>query len=199
MAFADRSCSTSQDVQEISRFSCLLLLSGRGFSDYPGSVHPLAFYGVAVWPSSSRNGVGILFLRLFEAPSPGPPIPLSTLQPTPHDAACKTQARMDSLLSFPVGLFHPLQHAGLARRTPCGRPTGGHNTEAIYQYDPMTAECWSFSHFWNPMLALRAIAEDEEAEGPYRPWDVNSHVSQPPEAGIAALQSRRSHPDDGTE
>ena len=25
---------------------------------------------------------------------------------------------MDSLLSFPVGLFHPLQHAGLARRTP---------------------------------------------------------------------------------
>ena len=24
---------------------------------------------------------------------------------------------MDSLLSFPVGLFHPLQHAGLSRRT----------------------------------------------------------------------------------
>jgi hypothetical protein len=28
---------------------------------------------------------------------------------------------MDSLLSFPVGLFHPLQHAGLARRTPINR------------------------------------------------------------------------------
>jgi len=25
---------------------------------------------------------------------------------------------MDSLLSFPVGLFHPLQHAGLSRRSP---------------------------------------------------------------------------------
>jgi hypothetical protein len=24
---------------------------------------------------------------------------------------------MDSLFSFPVGLFHPLQHAGLSRRT----------------------------------------------------------------------------------
>jgi hypothetical protein len=24
---------------------------------------------------------------------------------------------MDSLLSFPVGLFHPLQHAGLSRRS----------------------------------------------------------------------------------
>jgi len=28
---------------------------------------------------------------------------------------------MDSLFSFPVGLFHPLQHAGLARRSPVGR------------------------------------------------------------------------------
>ena len=30
---------------------------------------------------------------------------------------------MDSLLSFPVGLFHPLQHAGLSRRSPVGRPS----------------------------------------------------------------------------
>jgi hypothetical protein len=30
---------------------------------------------------------------------------------------------MESLFSFPVGLFHPLQHAGLSRRTPaCRRP-----------------------------------------------------------------------------
>jgi hypothetical protein len=31
---------------------------------------------------------------------------------------------MDSLLSFPVGLFHPLQHAGLSRRSPVGRLLG---------------------------------------------------------------------------
>src|SRR5213595_2824819 len=30
------------------------------------------------------------------------------------------EARMESLFSFPVGLFHPLQHAGLSRRTPVG-------------------------------------------------------------------------------
>src|SRR5882724_9910317 len=30
----------------------------------------------------------------------------------------RLKARMDSLLSFPVGLFDPLQHAGLSRRTP---------------------------------------------------------------------------------
>ncbi len=28
---------------------------------------------------------------------------------------------MDSLFSFPVGLFHPLQHAGLSRRSPVCR------------------------------------------------------------------------------
>src|SRR5262249_24599454 len=36
----------------------------------------------------------------------------------------RLKARMDSLFSFPVGLSHPLQHAGLARRTPSCRPTG---------------------------------------------------------------------------
>ncbi len=34
----------------------------------------------------------------------------------------RLEARMDSLFSFPVGLFHPLQHAGLSRRTPVCRP-----------------------------------------------------------------------------
>src|SRR5436190_567003 len=36
----------------------------------------------------------------------------------------RLEARMDSLLSFPVGLFHPLQHAGLSRRTPRSRLLG---------------------------------------------------------------------------
>src|SRR6202043_1440915 len=37
----------------------------------------------------------------------------------------RLEARMDSLLPFPVGLFHPLQHAGLSRRSPgCRLETG---------------------------------------------------------------------------
>ena len=67
MAFADRPCSADQGVREISRFSCRLFLSVRGFSDYAGSNNPLAVYVVVVLPSSTRNGVGILFHRLFEA------------------------------------------------------------------------------------------------------------------------------------
>src|SRR6266852_1937008 len=42
MAFADRSWSVDQDVQEISRFSCMLFLSVRWFLDYAGPSNPLA-------------------------------------------------------------------------------------------------------------------------------------------------------------
>jgi hypothetical protein len=36
----------------------------------------------------------------------------------------RLEARMDSLFSFPVGLFHPLQHAGLSRRSTYNRDLG---------------------------------------------------------------------------
>jgi hypothetical protein len=79
----------------------MLFLSVRGFLDYAGPSNPLAISVVAVLPSSSPKGVGVLFHRLFEAQYPGPPIPLSTLQTASRDAACKTrgQDRFAALLS----------------------------------------------------------------------------------------------------
>src|SRR6266852_6780147 len=67
MAFADRSCSFVQDVREISRFSCMLFLSVRGFSDYagPNSHSRIAWLPCCLPPS--RNGVGILIYGLFAA------------------------------------------------------------------------------------------------------------------------------------
>jgi len=120
-AFADRSCSLGQDVQEISRFSCLLFLSVRGFLDYAGPDSPLAVSVVVVLPSSLRNGVGVPCQTVF-----------SKLNSPAHRCLClrfkrylamspaRLEARMDSLLSFPVGRFHPLQHAGLSWRSPDG-------------------------------------------------------------------------------
>src|SRR5215831_10757235 len=52
MAFADRSWSFDQDVQKISRFSCMLFLSVRRFFDYAGPINPLAIGVVVVLPSS---------------------------------------------------------------------------------------------------------------------------------------------------
>src|SRR5437763_14622288 len=67
MAFADRPCSHDQGALEISRFSCMLFLSVRGFLDYAG---PNNYSRVAWLPCClppSRKGVGILIHRLFEA------------------------------------------------------------------------------------------------------------------------------------
>src|ERR1700674_2013025 len=47
-------------------------------------------------------------------------MPLSTLRETPRDVPRKTRGQDGFATSFPVGLLHPLQHAGLARRTPVG-------------------------------------------------------------------------------
>jgi hypothetical protein len=55
---------------------------------------------------------------------------------------------MESLFSFPVGLFHPLQHAGLSRRTPSSRPSvsyrsGSHrNAKYNHFYDLRVIRKW---------------------------------------------------------
>src|SRR5216683_7435197 len=67
MAFADRSWSFVQDVQEISRFSCMLFLSVPGFSDYAGPTSHSRLAWLPCCFPPYRNEVGILFLRLFEA------------------------------------------------------------------------------------------------------------------------------------
>src|SRR5437870_4606177 len=96
----------------------MLFLSVRGFSDYAGpTVHSrLAWLPCCLPPT--RNEVGILIYGLFAAQSPRPPMPLSTLHETPHDVPRKTRGQDGFATSSPVGLLHPLQHAGLSRRTP---------------------------------------------------------------------------------
>src|ERR1035441_10845514 len=97
----------------------MLFLSVGGCSDYagPNSHSLLARLPYCLPPT--RNRVGILIYGLFAAQSPRPPVPLSTLQETPRDDPGKTRGQDGFATSFPVGLLHPLQHAGLARRSPC--------------------------------------------------------------------------------
>ena len=45
-------------------------------------------------------------------------MPLSMLRLKPRGVTRKTQGQDGVAFSFPVGLFHPLQHAGVSRRTP---------------------------------------------------------------------------------
>src|ERR1022692_1923109 len=103
----------------------MLFLSVRGFLDYAGpTVHSrLAWLPCCLPPT--RNEVGILIYGLFAAQWPRPPMPLSTLQKTPCDVPCKTRGQDGFATSFPVGLLHPLQHAGLTRRSPVCRSLAG--------------------------------------------------------------------------
>ena len=122
MAFADRSWFVAQDVQEISRFSCMLFLSVRGFSDYAGPSNPLAI----------MRGCCIAFLPSERSRRPVPSAFRSSIaRPTDTSVYASSGISRRRLqdsrpgwirCSFPVGLFHPLQHAGLSRRSP-GWPT----------------------------------------------------------------------------
>src|SRR2546422_9473566 len=96
----------------------MLFLSVRGFSDYAGPNSHSRFARLSYCLPPTRNGVGTLIYGLFAAQLPRPPMPLSTLQETPHDAPRKTRGQDGFATSFPVGLLHPLQHAGLSRRSP---------------------------------------------------------------------------------
>ena len=90
-------------------------------------------------------------------------MPLSTLQETPRDVPRKTQGQDGFATSFPVGLLHPLQHAGLSRRSSYHRPadavwmipgstrwSGTYNGKASIARNllgPLTAELKSLGEF----------------------------------------------------
>src|SRR5438128_2032804 len=84
---------------------------------------PLANSVAAVLPSSISERSRHPDPSAFRS-SIAPPTGTSGLRFTRHLTVppARLEARMESLFSFPVGLFHPLQHAGLSRRTPTCRP-----------------------------------------------------------------------------
>src|SRR3954454_22566131 len=94
----------------------MLLLSVRGVYRLrrPDELH--AINAPAVLPSSSRNGVGILCHGLFEAQSPRPLIPLSTLRPLPRDHDCKTRGQ--------DGFAVPLSRPGISLDSSLGTFVG---------------------------------------------------------------------------
>ena len=118
VAFADRPSHTREGVLEISRFSCMLFLSVRGLLDCAGPNS----YSAAVWPSSYSEGSRHPDLLAFRSSiTPAHQCLRPTLRNSPRDGFRKTRSQDGVAISFSVGLLHPLQHAGLARRSPDSR------------------------------------------------------------------------------
>ena len=117
LAFTDRSRSFDRDTQEISRFSCMLFLSVRGVLDYAGPVSHSRLARPTVLPSANRITSASWnndFSKLKTRPAD------TSVYTSAHTSRCnrKTRGQDGFATSFPVGLFHPLQHAGLSRRFP---------------------------------------------------------------------------------
>jgi hypothetical protein len=109
----------------------------RGFLDYAGPTATRADVA-AVLPSSiserSRHPDPSAFRSSIARPTGTSGLRFRgqlTLPPA------RLEARMESLFSFPVGLLHPLQHAGLSRRTPHCRRSGSCRVVAgVDRYSP---------------------------------------------------------------
>ena len=126
----------------------MLFLSVRGFLDYAGPSNPLAIAWLLCCLPPTRNEVGILIYGLFAAQWPRPPMPLSTLQETPRGVPSKTRGQDGFATSFPVGLLHPLQHAGLSRRTVVCRQFGSDQIDQKLAHTTKCPENGSGSRAW---------------------------------------------------
>jgi hypothetical protein len=102
MAFADPSCSFEQDVQEISRFSCRLFLSVRGFSNYAGPDQSTRDYrGCRVAFLPYRKGVGVLIQTGFsKLNNPAPRYLCLRFKEDLAISPARLEARMESLSPF---------------------------------------------------------------------------------------------------
>src|SRR5262245_32342353 len=96
----------------------MLFLSVRGFFDYAGPAGHSRLTRPTVLPSPLRQRVGILINGFSKLINPAHRCLYLRFEQHLTMVPARLKARMDTLLSFPVGLFHPLQHSGLSRRSP---------------------------------------------------------------------------------
>ncbi len=138
----------------------MLFLSVRGFLDYAGPSNPLAItWLLCCLPPLGRESASCS-------------IGFSKLNSPAHRYLClrfkrylaispaRLEARIDSLLSFPVGLFHPLQHAGLSRRSPACRPLA-QNASFLAFHTP-NLDSWLLAQ--NLVSVLRRTGSADSAE-----------------------------------
>ena len=109
-AFPDRP-ARRQGALEVSRFSCILFLSVRGLFDYAGPAATRDLTRLAVLPSPLDERSRHPDCDVFEAQSPRPPMPLSTLR-------CDT-SRCPTQDSRPGWIRYFLSCRALASPTTC--------------------------------------------------------------------------------
>ena len=117
-AFADRPRALAgRGAPEVSRFSCMLFLGVRGFLDYAGPTARSRFITNSCSAFLHQERVGVLIFRFSKLNHPSHRYPCLRFERHLAMPPRKTRGQDGVAVSFPVGLFHSLQHAGLSRRT----------------------------------------------------------------------------------
>ena len=96
-----------EDTAEVSRFSCMLFLNVLGSRTTPGPAFARdCRCRRCCLPATAKGSAPEC--KVFEAQSPSPSMPLSTLRRPPRDGKTTQDSRSGwSRCSFPVGLLHP--------------------------------------------------------------------------------------------
>ena len=101
---------TASGITEVSRFSCMKFLSVRGVYDYAGPGSGSRYrHRRCCLPPCDRVGIPI---GIFEAQYPAHRCRCLRFDEPPCDGPRKTRGQDGFAISFPVGLFHSLLHAG---------------------------------------------------------------------------------------
>ena len=100
-------------------FAALHVVSSAcaGSNDYAGPDSHSRLTRLPCCLPPTRQGVGILIWRFSKLNHPAHRCLRPTLRNTPRDVSRKTRGQDGVAFSFPVGLLHPLQHAGCSENT----------------------------------------------------------------------------------
>ena len=89
-----------REVPEVSRFSCMLFLSVRGFLDYAGPTDHSRYTRPAVLPSPLGDGVGALIKSFSKLNSPAHRYPCLRFERHLAASLARLRAKMESLSPF---------------------------------------------------------------------------------------------------
>ena len=107
-AFADRPRSPlGRGAPEVSRFSCMLFLGVRGFSDYAGPTARSRLSRISRVAFLHPERVGVLILRFSKLNSPAHRYPCLRFKRHLAMSSARLRAKMESLSPFLWGSFIP--------------------------------------------------------------------------------------------
>ena len=151
-------------------------LACAGSNDYAGPDSHSRITRLPYCLPPTRQGVGILNCDFSKLNHPAHQCLRSTLQVPPHDDTCKTRGQDGIATSFPVGLLHPLQHAGLSRRSSVCRQPGHYTRFGVTSGWAVTRPELRNLLIWHSIRASAKISQSKRNSVKLKPGDESLRI-----------------------